>query len=146
MPFDNEHAPMTELDVLVGTWTMEARFVGEPPRAETTFEWLGDGQFLIQRWLVDHPDAPDGIAIIGAGAEPGSYLQHYFDSRGVERVYEMTLAGREWTLARAGGDFSQRFVGTVSEDGDTIIGHWAIAEDGATWRRDFDLTYTRVAS
>jgi hypothetical protein len=42
-------------------------------------------QFLIQRWEVDHPDAPDGLAVIGA-ADDG-YVQHYFDSRGVARVY-----------------------------------------------------------
>jgi hypothetical protein len=43
MPFENEHAPMTELDVLLGAWTIAASFGGEPPRAETTFAWLGDG-------------------------------------------------------------------------------------------------------
>ena len=48
-------------------------------------------RFLIQRWEVEHPDAPDGIAIIGLDADHGGLLQHYFHSRGVARVYEMTL-------------------------------------------------------
>ena len=40
--------------------------------------------------------------------------------------------------------FSQRFTGTFSEDGRTIGGRWEIAEDGKTWRSDFDVTYTRI--
>ena len=43
---------------------------------------------LVQRWEVEHPAAPDGIALIGAGPGNGDYLQHYFDSRGVARVHE----------------------------------------------------------
>ena len=32
------------------------------------------------------PEAPDGIAIIGADSEhEGRFLEHYFDSRGVAR-------------------------------------------------------------
>ncbi|MGH2992653.1 MAG: hypothetical protein ACRDL1_03860 [Solirubrobacterales bacterium] len=29
------------------------------------FEWLPGERFLVQHWEVPHPDAPDGIAIIG---------------------------------------------------------------------------------
>lgn len=31
------------------------------------FEWLPGEQFLVERWQVLIPEAPDGIAIIGAG-------------------------------------------------------------------------------
>ena len=41
-------------------------------------------------------------------------------------------------------DFSQRFTGTLSEDGNTIAGAWEICHDGKTWEHDFDLTYTKV--
>ncbi len=118
---------------------------GEPPDAETSFEWLEGGRFLIQRWRVDHPAAPDGIAIIGAAEPAGRYRQHYFDSRGVERVYEMTLADGVWKLWRTAPDFSQRFTGTFDAAGDTISGAWEISRDGTTWEHDFDLTYTRVS-
>ena len=56
---------------------------GDPARARTSFEWLPGRRFLIQRWQVDHPQAPDGIAVIGPGAGGSGLLQHYFDSRGV---------------------------------------------------------------
>lgn len=100
----------------------------------------------MQRWTVDHPDAPDGIAIIGLADAAADYLQHYFDSRGIARVYEMTFADNVWRLERHGAapDFSQRFAGTFSDDGNTIVGRWESSSDGSNWTPDFDLTYTRV--
>ena len=117
----------------------------EAPHAETSFEWLEGAQFLIQRWRVDHPAAPDGIAIIGAGETDESYRQHYFDSRGVARVYEMTLADGVWKLWRVAPDFSQRFTGIFNPAADMISGTWEGSRDGSTWEHDFDLTYTRVS-
>ena len=120
----------------------------DPPHAEATFEWLEGRRFLIQRWQVDFPAAPDGIAIIGPGDAEGTYRQHYFDSRGVARVYQMSVEGGVWKLWRDEPDFSplefaQRFTGTFSADGMTIAGRWEICHDGSTWEHDFDLTYTR---
>ena len=53
------------------------------------------------------------------------------------------------TLERTRADysplhFSQRYVGTLSEDGSTIDGAWHIAHDHTKWEKDFDLVYTRV--
>jgi hypothetical protein len=134
------------LEPFVGLWHMSASLPtgGEPPHAETSFEWLEGGQFLIQRWRVDHPAAPDGIAIIGASEAEGAYRQHYFDSRGVARVYEMTFTDGVWKLWRNAG-FSQRFTGTFDSAGDTISGTWEASRDGSTWEHDFDLTYTPVS-
>jgi hypothetical protein len=140
--------PLDALEPFVGEWTMAPGFIPDPadaPRAVTTFEWLPGRLFLVQRWEVDHPDAPDGIAIIGFEPAKATYLQHYFDSRGVARVYEMTFTNNVWTLSRlADPDFSQRFTGTFNDQGHTIAGTWEISTDGSSWRNDFDLTYTRV--
>jgi hypothetical protein len=141
---------MEDLDPLVGLWRLAASLAvaGEAPRAEASFEWLEGRRFLIERWRIDIPEAPDGIAVIGRGKTEGTYRQHYFDSRGVERVYEMTLAEGVWRLWRTASapDFSQRFTGTFSTDGNTISGAWEISHDGSTWEHDFDLTYTRVVA
>jgi len=144
----------TSLEVLaplVGEWGILVAFDDAPPAdigARISFEWLPGERFLIQRWEVPVPQAPDGIAIIGPDPEhEGNYLQHYFDSRGVARVYRMSLEDAVWRLWRdepdfSPLDFSQRFTGTFSADGKTIAGRWEICHDGETWEHDFDLTYT----
>ena len=66
----------------------------------TTFEWLDGRFFLTQRFVVENPAAPNGIAIIGLSEEPDTFTQHYYDSRGVARVYEMSLDGNVWRLRR----------------------------------------------
>jgi hypothetical protein len=146
MSTDTDPVAMKDLDVLVGTWRMTASLsVDLAPAAEASFEWLGDKQFLVQRWRVDHPDAPDGIAVIGVDPDRAMLLQHYFDSRGVARVYDMTFTDGVWRLSRFAPGFCQRFTGRLSEDGSTITGSWEFSADGSTWEHDFDLTYTRTA-
>ena len=146
MPEPDLRHVLDALDVLVGEWRMAASFApgADGPRARTTFEWLPGRRFLIQRWEVDHPDAPDGIAVIGFDDGHGGLRQHSFDARGVARVYEMTLAAGVWTLERRADppDFCQRFTGAVSAD--TIAGRWERSSDGTSWSPDFALTYSRV--
>jgi hypothetical protein len=140
------------LDVLLGEWSMEAVFPGAPPsdaRGRVSFEWMAGERFLIQRWDTPVPEAPDGLAVIGYDEGRETLLQHYFDSRGVARVYEMTLGDGVWTLTRTKPDFSplsfaQRFVGRFSDDGMRIDGRWEIAHDGTTFEHDFELIYTRT--
>lgn len=137
------------LEVFVGEWRMTPKFELNPtdaPRALTTFDWLPGRLFLVQRWEVDHPEAPDGIAIIGFDPARKIFIQHYFDSRGVARIYDMTFADKVWTLQRLAPDpdFSQRFTGRFSEDDKTIVGCWEMSRDGSSWAQDFDLAYTRV--
>jgi hypothetical protein len=147
-----EVPPVERLDAFVGEWSMEAAFPLAPPtdaRGRTVFEWMPGKRFLIQRWEVPLPEAPDGIAIIGFDQGRGTYLQHYFDSRGVARLYEMSFGDGVWKLWRNSEDFSplnfsQRFTGTFSDDGKTIDGRWEISDDGSTWEHDFDLTYTKI--
>jgi hypothetical protein len=143
-----ENGPnLEELDVFVGVWRMTASLASEgaQPEAETSLEWLEGRRFLVQRWRVDHPAAPDGIVVIGWDDERGTYLQHYFDSRGVARVYEMSFSGGVWKLWRIAPGFSQRFTGTFDESRNRIAGAWESSGDGSTWEHDFDLTYTRAA-
>jgi hypothetical protein len=146
-------AALDRLDVLTGQWEVEASFEagffgpGTPRvtgRGRTTFAWLAGRFFLTQRFASEHPAAPSGIAIIGAGAGPQTFEQHYYDSRGVARVYQMSLDGGVWKLWRAAPGFWQRYTGEISGDGTTIKGAWQASPDGRKWRHDFGLTYIKT--
>ena len=136
---------MDDLEALVGEWG-----IGGPPPAEplgrVAFEWMAGRRFLVQRWESEPPEFPDGLAVIGAAESGDGYLQHYFDSRGVARRYEMSLRDGVWKLWRTAEapDFSQRFTGRLSDDGNTIDAKWEICHDGSTWEHDFDLVYKRA--
>lgn len=148
---------IADLTPLIGTWRMDAAFPDGrhgPPEdtgARTVFEHGPDAAFVIQRWAVPHPAAPDGIAIITADPARGGFLQHYFDSRGVVRLYEMTFGQGAWTPLRTQADFStlefaQRWEAELSADGNTIHGRWLDRTGEGSWSVDFALTYTSLAA
>jgi hypothetical protein len=80
-----------------------------------SIEWLEVERFLIIRSCNDHPDFPDAISILGfidvdrvgpdadeSTASGRSRLcMHYFDSRGVFRVYEASVDAESWRLWRS---------------------------------------------
>ena len=144
---------MDALEPLIGEWNLEPRFsfpVPDDASGRVVFEWMKGKQFLVERWEISIPEAPDGIAIIGPNPDGDGYLQHYFDSRGVARIYQMGLTDGVWTLSRTKADFSplefsQRFSARFSDDGITIDGGWEISHDHTTWEKDFDLTYRRIS-
>ena len=143
-----EHA-LRQLEPLVGKWSFEAKWPsGEPwPGGGTIiFEWHDSRAHLVQRGMIDHPEAPNNVSIIGCDAANGKYFQLYSDERGVCRVYEMSIGNGEWQLWREGEPFSQRFMATFSDDGTVIAGRWEIAEDGTTYATDFELILRRVGS
>jgi hypothetical protein len=147
----SEDTRIKALDPFVGEWRTEIRFPdGTAGEASCTFEWALDGNFLIQRSEVPVPEAPDAISIISLDPKSENYLQHYFDSRGVIRVYDMALTDGQWTLTRESEDFSplnfwQRYEGAWEDAGDTIRGHWLMnQEKDGNYELDFDLDYVRV--
>jgi hypothetical protein len=130
------------LNVLVGEWEMENPRYPEV-RGRATFEWLEGGMFLIQHAEIDHALAPNSIMIIGRDETTELYCILYSDERGVSRVYQMSLSADTWKMWRDAPGFSQRFIGTFSNDGRIIKGGWEKSSDGSTWEHDFDLTYTK---
>jgi hypothetical protein len=152
-------AALARLDAFVGDWSMAARFPTQEPApsgpadgvmARSRFEWALGGQFLLQHTEVPIPEAPDSLAIVASDPRTGGYTQHYYDSRGVTRLYAMSLTGGVWTLIRESADFSpldfrQRFTGTFSADGNTITGAWEKCPNGGEWEHDFALIYHRAS-
>ena len=143
--------PLDELQPFIGEWTVEGRHVALPDvviRGRSVFEWWGDRVFLIHRATVDHPDIPDSIAVIGATRPDGGLAQHYFDTRGVHRLFDMTFARGVWTLARkavGASDFDQGLRAAFSADGTSITGEFERTEPGShEMKLDMAVTYTRV--
>ena len=67
---------------------------------------------------------------------------HYFDSRGVTRLYEMSLEHEDWKVWRSSPGFSQRFIGTVRDT--AMTGYWEKSSDGTNWELDFEMVFTKA--
>ncbi|WP_051325321.1 hypothetical protein [Glycomyces tenuis] len=138
------NSELERLDGLLGTWklTLSDAWFLEPEGTEVygsaVVEWLGDAFVVVRSEL----DGELEIAI-GRSDARDAYTALYHDDRGVCRVFAMTFDGSHWTLSREDPDFHQRFVADVEPD--RIAGRWEASEDeGATWRKDFDLTFERT--
>jgi hypothetical protein len=145
-----ENAALQALGSLAGEWTFEMRHRLLPETVLTgrsMFELLEGGKFLVLREQVHHADFPDSsLAVIGGTDE---LRMHYFDSRGIARVFELTINDRVWTFVRTKPDFSpldfcQRLTWTLSGDGQTITGLAEISEGGENWQDDLHITYRRT--
>jgi hypothetical protein len=146
---------------LVGTWTTEATHPAMPGvvvHGTATFEWLEGQRFLLQPARTDHPDFPDSLSVIGrmgqdrVGGAEGSVQtnadeppiqMHYFDSRGVFRIYEVSMDDSTWRWWRNAPGFSQRFTGLISADGNAINGSSQLRKGGVHWADDLQITYRR---
>jgi hypothetical protein len=132
---------------LVGTWATEAAHPMLPNTVvsgEATFEWLEDQRFLIQRSRYDHPDIPDAIAV--TGIIDGKPTMHYFDPRGVHRVFTVELTADSWRFWNDAPGFSLRVTHTFSNDHKTINGRAELSvDDGTSWEPDLAITYRRSA-
>src|SRR5947208_15999407 len=100
---------LERLDRLVGTWSTDATHPEVPGvvvHGTVVIEWLEGERFLIHRARTDHPDFPDSISIIGftdqdrvghasdpapAPADKHQLGMHYYDSRGVLRLFRTSI-------------------------------------------------------
>jgi len=150
---------LERLDRWVGQWLTEAAhpaFGDLVVHGTVEVEWLEGVRFLIHRARNDHRDFPDSISIIGyvdcdrvddpLGGEPKStenLCMHYFDSRGVFRLYDLSVDDEAWRIWRSAAGLSQRFTGLFSDDGDTLDGRWDLSEDDQNWVGDLRIIYRR---
>jgi steroid delta-isomerase-like uncharacterized protein len=132
-------------DSIVGEWTLEAThpmFPAMVVKGHMTYEWLEGERFLIQRSSNDHPDFPDSISVIGFVDE--KLVAHYFDSRGVFRIYAVAMEGDTLRMWRDEPGFSQRLEAKLSDDGATLAGVWQLSRDDETWADDLAIAFTRA--
>jgi hypothetical protein len=137
------------LQPLLGEWEVKAALPGaEDLTGRMAIEPMLGGAFLAQRSQAPDP-IPDSFCVISAAAEGDGFTQHYFDTRGVIRVYAMTFEDGIWTLSRERPDFtplsfSQKFSGKLSADRRVIRGLFERTDEAGAWTDDFEVTYTRV--
>jgi hypothetical protein len=146
---------MNDFEPLIGQWHGEGGLPIEPPMhlsEDVTIERLGE--FIVLSTVGEPEELPDSIAIIGGRPAGEPQPMHYFDSRGVKRMFIMALEGSTWTMWRAPGEdwngpdgpgFNQRFIGEMSADGNAINGRWerGMGDAGDEWEIDFPMTYVR---
>jgi hypothetical protein len=140
---------------LVGRWTTEATHVGLPGaivRGSSETTWLEGERFLIYRSSYDHPDIPDSISIIG---DTDGLRMHYFDTRGVHRIFMVTVTSEGWEIlmdrlsstgsfALPDAPFSQRVTFTFEDEDRTMSGKAMLSYDNVNWNDDLEITYRRV--
>jgi hypothetical protein len=141
---------------LIGEWQVEGQLPLEPPMhvsGKATIERLGE--FIVFRTMAEQAEMPDSLAIIGGAPDGEPQPMHYFDARGVQRLYLTAIDGSTWKIWRAPGEdwngpqgpgFNQRFIGEISADGTTIDARWerGIGDAGDAWEIDFPITYRRT--
>jgi len=136
---------LAAFDPLIGEWTLEATHPMVPGTVVTgrmTYEWLEGERFLIQRSSNDHLDFPDSTSVVGFTDD--ELTAHYFDSRGVFRVYRIAMERDTLLIWRDAPGFSQRLEARLSDDGTTLGGVWQLSRDDETWDDDLAITFTRA--
>ncbi len=147
---------MHAFEPLIGGWHGEGELPIEPPMrisADVTIERLGE--FIVMRSTGEPAEMPDAVSIIGGAADGEPQPMHYFDSRGVKRLFMTIVDGATWRIWRAPGEdwngpdgpgFNQRFIGAISADGRSIDGRWerGTGDAGDRWELDFPIRYSRT--
>jgi hypothetical protein len=131
---------MSALDRLLGSWdcTMRHSAMSEAVSAKQQYERVLDGAFVLQRWTYDHPDFPDALGLMSDSA------CHYFDVRGVTRIFDFEIDDAGWSMIRLDAAFSQRHIARFDgPDRMESIGD-ASHDGGATWEHDFAMTHERI--
>ena len=132
---------MSPLDRLPGTWdlTMHHADIEEPVLGRHRYEWVLDGAFLQLRWTYERPDFPDAMALFA----PPRY--HYFDVRGVVRVFDLTVAEDGWSMVNVTGDgLSQRTTARFTGADTVEVTGERSTDTGASWEPDFTMTLART--
>lgn len=136
---------LKQFDSLVGEWDTVGTHPGFPSavHGHSTFKWLVEGALLEWHFGWESHGPPSAISVIGHDDAAQSATMLYSDERGVARIYMMTLEDGVWKMWRDSPGFSQRTIGRITDDGNTITVRGELSRDGANWERDLDVTYTR---
>ncbi|TQS41096.1 hypothetical protein [Cryptosporangium phraense] len=143
------NAELAKLDGLIGEWATtlsDAWFLdaGVVVLGTTSIARLGESLLIMRTMLPGRSESSEMTFVIGRSDPNDTFVALYEDERGVCREFAMRFDEEHWTLSREDPDMHQRFLADV--EGDRVFGRWEASDDeGATWRKDFDLTFERSA-
>ena len=141
-----------QLGIFAGKWELEVIHPRFPPNSiygNTTFDWMESEMYMVQRTMIHQTEFPNSTMVFDYDTQTYAYVLHYFDSRGVTRLYNMSLENEVWKMWRDTADFSkldfsQRFIGKFNEAENTIQSYWEKSYDGLNWEHDFKIIYRKV--
>ena len=131
---------MSALDRLLGTWefTMHHSAMSAPVTGRQRYDRVLDGAFVLLHWTYDHPDFPDAMALLSEDR------YHYFDVRGIVRVFNLEADEDGWSMVRLDEDFSQRYTARF-RGADIMESTGEMSHDnGVRWQPDLTMTHRRV--
>lgn len=136
------------LKPLVGEWKTTGThplLPGKLLEGHASFNWIEGGAFLIWHSKINEKGFPTGTAIFGSDNATGEVFMLYFDERQVSRKYEVSIQDNIVKWWRNVPNFSQRYSWTLTDNNNSIVGKGELCEDGRNWKKDLDLTFTRMA-
>src|SRR4051794_2701547 len=92
------------------------------------------------------PGRPRRHWIIGAADDGDDLSLCYFDSRGLHRVYAVSMGGNRLRMWRDEPAFAQRFTGDLRDDGTTLDWPRQLCRDGSAWDDDLEILFRRAPS
>jgi len=136
------------MNIFIGEWETEISSVRDNPsmqvQGHASFRWAEGGAFVLLQAGVPNSPFPTSTSFIGPDDSAGTYCMLYFDSRGVSRIYQMSLSDGVWKLWRDFPEFSQRFTATIRENNNVLDGYWEMSTDGSNWKLDFNIKYKKI--
>ena len=128
------------LDRLLGSWqaTMHHSQMSEPVLGRLRYERVLDGAFVALDWVYEHPDFPDASAMLD------DTHFHYFDVRGVIRVFDFEIDDTGWRMTWIAPGFSQRSTAQFLSDDAIAVEGERSTDEGATWEHDFRMDLQRA--
>ena len=132
------------LDALIGEWdtTGTHPLIKETIRGHASFEWLAGHTFLIWRGASTPEIVPTFISVLGDVTAADDFPLHYFDARGVARVYTARVDRDVLRFWRDHPGFSQRATVSIDRHGDVVAWRTELNEHGG-WKPDLEMTYKR---
>jgi hypothetical protein len=145
---------------IAGEWATDGHVVGDPPvpvKGTDTYDVLAGGYFLVHHVNVAVGDQQvRAIEVIGEPAPAGGgFLARSFDDRGSAEVMRVTVdaegvfhfgGGPEIAAAVQPTDATTarvRSTLSVASDRKSMTALWERSEDGQSWERWMNITFTR---